>query len=462
MKYLEEKIESIKSFCDFIETSGEKRPKAPLEVNLEVSNLCNFKCAMCNTFSKLNPHRHKLLRVEDRKFQDFDISQLRGLIKNSLMAHCFGYGEVTIHPRYGQILSQLSDFGVLVDFFTNAQEMDKKFSEQLLHSNVGKVTISFSGSTKGEYENVYLGGDFKTVIKNIKTLSDLKKSHGRSFPRVEVNSLGFKHHVARLPDFVRLMSDAGVNAITLRPLRGVKNIPHLHQHIAVYREEIEGLILKEAHELAKELGMRLNTKPFESCMSVEHGQNESEVLSKMINGKIIDPGYVPIDEIGKLSEQVPTVPSSKRNVLDHGNPMRLSETDLEEYLSVEDHIPDQNIACMEPFQRFYIKNNGDVRPCCFGERVNMGNIYSNSGEDIWKGVGYRKIQDGILDNQYSTTLCGNCLKRGAYPKRHHLLTKVYFYKEWLWECHGVAFPKELLRRINVLPDSFVIQQKNSN
>lgn len=457
MNYLEQKIKSIESFCDFMESGGAERPVAPLEVNLEVSNVCNFKCAMCETFSKLNTHRHWLLRAEDRKFQDFDFDQLNGVIRNSLMVHCFGYGEVTIHPRFDQLLSHLSDFGVLVDFFTNAQEMDEAFSRLVLDANVAKIIISFSGSNQSQYDNIYLGGDFDKVVNNIKTLSRLKRERGSSFPRIEINSLGFKHHVAALPEFVRLMADAGANAITLKPLLGAKHIPHLHQHIAFYREDIEGPLFKEAHELAMELGIRLNTMPFESGVKVEPGQDENEILSRMIRGGKISAEVVSVGEIGALSEEVPLAPANNKEKQDHGNAMMMAESELADYLSMEDHLPDQDVPCLEPFQRFYIKNNGDVKPCCFGLPVNVGNIHTHSSDEIWEGIGYRTIQEGILSNRYPMNLCRTCLQRRTYPKSHFLVNKVNLYKEWLLECHGVVFPQELFERVRNLPASVRIE-----
>jgi len=439
MNYLEEKIRSIESFCDFIESDGAERPMAPLEVNLEVSNICNFKCAMCGTFSKLNAHRHWSLRSEDRKFQDFDFDQLNGVIRNSLMVHCFGYGEVTIHPRFDQLLSHLSEFGVLVDFFTNAQEMDEGFSRLLMDANVAKIIVSFSGSNQSQYDNIYLGGDFDKVVQNIKTLSRLKREQGRSFPRVEINSLGFKHHVATLPEFVRLMADASV--------------PQLHQHIALYREDIEGPLFKEAHELAREFGVRLNTLPFENGVKVESGQDENEVLSRMIRGEKISTEVISVDEIGALSGEVALAPANNKEKQNHGNAMVLAESELAEYLAMEDHQPDQDVPCLEPFQRFYIKNNGDVKPCCFGLPVNVGNIHAHSSDEIWKGVGYRTIQEGILNDRYPMNLCRSCLQRRTYPKSHFLVNKVNLYKEWLLECHGVVFPQELFERVRTLPAS---------
>ena len=48
-----QKQQAIESFLDFI--VGGEQPRWPLEVFIEVSNLCDLQCAMCHTFSALNP-----------------------------------------------------------------------------------------------------------------------------------------------------------------------------------------------------------------------------------------------------------------------------------------------------------------------------------------------------------------------------------------------------------------------
>ncbi|MBK8289271.1 MAG: hypothetical protein IPK95_12115 [Cellvibrionales bacterium] len=54
-QFTEQKREAIESFLRF--SQGEEFPRWPLEVFLEVSNICDLQCAMCPTFSALNADR---------------------------------------------------------------------------------------------------------------------------------------------------------------------------------------------------------------------------------------------------------------------------------------------------------------------------------------------------------------------------------------------------------------------
>jgi hypothetical protein len=81
---------------------------------------------------------------------------------------------------------------------------------------------------------MYLNGDFERVISNIHRLAELKHKLGSAFPVICLNSIAFRHHIEKLPDFADLMASIGANAVvvnglmvqrvsrTLPPRRGVQ------------------------------------------------------------------------------------------------------------------------------------------------------------------------------------------------------------------------------------------------
>src|ERR1700753_1669113 len=109
-----DKIDSIVSFRDFF--LGCPHPASPLERFFEVSNVCDLKCAMCGQFSTLTPHRHRALRGAARGFFETDglMERFDDLLRGALMAHCFGYGEPTLHPDFHKIISRLAQHEVMI------------------------------------------------------------------------------------------------------------------------------------------------------------------------------------------------------------------------------------------------------------------------------------------------------------------------------------------------------------
>jgi hypothetical protein len=75
--FAEQKYAAIRSIWNFV--AGREAPQFPATVFLEVSNLCDLKCAMCGPFSALSPYRLISLRAEDRGFMSLPRAQLLDL-----------------------------------------------------------------------------------------------------------------------------------------------------------------------------------------------------------------------------------------------------------------------------------------------------------------------------------------------------------------------------------------------
>ncbi|HRF87904.1 MAG TPA: hypothetical protein PK244_04830, partial [Pseudomonadales bacterium] len=90
-QFTTQKREAIESFLRFSE--GQEFPRWPLEVFLEVSNICDLQCAMCPTFSALNVDRFFALKREDRGVIAYETATepLEEILKHALIIHASGY-----------------------------------------------------------------------------------------------------------------------------------------------------------------------------------------------------------------------------------------------------------------------------------------------------------------------------------------------------------------------------------
>ena len=176
------KAATIDSFVGFAD--GGAFPQWPLEIFLKVSNLCDLKCAMCHTFSALNDKRRERVRAQERGFLELErvLEPLTPLLEHALQVHAFGFGEPTIHPQFRDLLERLTRYEVMLDFFTNGMHLTQELCEFLVEQRVWSITLSFSGATKEEYENIYLGGDFDRVLQGIRRLADAKARAGAVYP----------------------------------------------------------------------------------------------------------------------------------------------------------------------------------------------------------------------------------------------------------------------------------------
>lgn len=390
-------------------------PAWPTEIFLEISNICDLKCAMCPTFSPLNPNRFKNLQAESRglmKLDAFD-ENLAEVLSHANVVHAFGYGEPTIHPNFRQLISQLGRSGVWVDFFTHGMHLGQEMCDFLVDEGVGQVTISFSGATREDYESIYIGGEFDRVLEGLKRLAATKQSKGMNYPEIHVNSIAFKHHVSQLPAFVELMHGVGVTRINLKPLATYDPIPELHQHGSLLTSGDDKDALQAAQRRAVELGVELKVSIAPAPVAERPEDQERQRRHK---GKTLSDQMIPLFEIPGRAEKA----QKERKFEEGGAPVK-ERSRAREILSA-DHdtmgLGPRQPSCNEPLSTLYIDLNGNARPCCFanGKHVALGQIREQSGVDIWRSEAFRLLQQQAAQRRYPRALCEMCIKASSYPR----------------------------------------------
>ncbi len=429
LRHLERKREAVESFLRF--ESGGERPRYPLEIFLEVSNVCDLHCVMCPPFSAFNPERARQVWFWSPGFLEVEAATaaLEPLLEHALTVHAFGYGEPTIHPNFRAFLRHLSGYEVLIDFITNGMHLTEELVELVVELSVFEITVSLSGSTAELYENVYQGGDFARVLSGLARLRDARRAAGSAFPRVRINSLSFDHHVRELDRFVDLMAEHGVNCVGLtRLLEHAGMIPQLEGHAADFRTPEIREAVERARAAAAARGIELAIHP-----TIEE---EMARASLPANPGAAGEAPLPILSFKETARGLPVLPgvkvkSRKDSIdLEHDAP-----GEIRRRLVVEKppgHGGDRPFYCMEPFKTFYLRRGGTVKTCCYmaNDAPALGDTARWSGERIWTGSAYETVRDGILNGQYPMAACGSCLENRQAPQAHGVGGMIRDYLEW--------------------------------
>jgi len=457
------KRDTIESFLRFAE--GREIPAWPLELFLEISNVCNLKCAMCSTFSALNPHRYSELKMADRGFIDLQNVQsgLDTLLQHALNVHCFGYGEPTVHPDFRNFLTYISRYRVMIDFFTNGMYLTPELCTFLVDKRVERVTVSFSGVTKEEYENVYLGGVYETVLRGIESLAAEKARQRSAYPLIEINSLSFEHHVQQLDRFVDFMADHGVNVIHLKRLQTQFTIPQLKGHEAALRPWIEGTILDRAHRRAKARGIVLSAAQFQMTEVKTDVEWQEAKAQQGLPTSSASATVIPISDFKRLSrESRPPRPPEGSAVEETDVYHEVPAGRVREYLGIKPAASATDpFHCMEPFKTLYVRRNGFVKPCCFANdrAPALGLTTRSSGAEIWRGPRYEALRTGILNNEYPEAACTYCLRHKIGPRRHSAENKIDAYLAWYRENFGEPLMPSPVARLRALGDNRDIAER---
>ncbi|MGC2414659.1 MAG: radical SAM protein [Stellaceae bacterium] len=450
-RYTTSKFDTILSFSRFLR--GLELPRAPLEVFLEVSNVCDLKCAMCTTFSALNPHRFSALRQEERGFLQPDevVTNMEEVLRGALQVMCSGYGEPTVHPDFKEFISFLSQYEVLIKFITNGMHIDLPMAEFLVDKKVFGLMVSFSGITKKDYENTYLGGNFERVLAGVRHIADVKARSGTQYPRIEINSLAYRHHVEHFDRFVEMMADAGADVVYLKGLQPYDHIPELFEHVSIMRPWIEGPIIERAIEIGRARGVLVDCSQYvaDQALSPENYEErirnfrERAVLG--LEGKKF--GSNPIDTFPAVRRQ--QHPSGGAN---SSRPTTFVPLDAPDDLAWQQleigRLPELEASpfyCMEPFKTMYVRKNGAVKPCCFNDEVPfLGSIATHSATEIWQGSGYRAFRNAIASGAYPQKHCGWCIRGRVGPTSHWAGNVVDGFLKWYGAEHSPELVRELV------------------
>ncbi|MGK5091857.1 radical SAM protein [Deltaproteobacteria bacterium TL4] len=86
-----------------------------------------------------------------------------------------------------------------------------------------------------------------------------------------------------------------------------------------------------------------------------------------------------------------------------------------EHLSGESKLAVHNFQCNQPWQRLYIRGNGEVTPCCamFSRYLKLGEIQTSSLESLWNGPAIKALRKLHAEGRYAENpVCLKCSKSG--------------------------------------------------
>lgn len=167
-----------------------------------------------------------------------------------------GYGEPLLHPRYREMIDLLSQHKVEIQFNTNGLLLTDAMARFLIERQVYLVEISFDAATKETYESIRIGSEFKRVVENIRTITELKKRFHSQRPKLVFHYVMMRRNIEELPELVRLAKAVGVEEVWARYL--VVGKEDLRKESLYYHQDLANRCILKARDVARELGIILS------------------------------------------------------------------------------------------------------------------------------------------------------------------------------------------------------------
>jgi Predicted Fe-S oxidoreductases len=138
-------------------------------------------------------------------------------IKSNLLAVGFwNLGEPLLNGSLFEMVRVAAREDIFSIVLTNGTLLDQRKSQEVIASGLDYLGISMDGASASSYNKYRLGGDFKTVVGNIKFLIEEKKRRRSLTPFVEIIFLVMKDNEREIEAMIKLAGDLGVNKLSLK------------------------------------------------------------------------------------------------------------------------------------------------------------------------------------------------------------------------------------------------------
>jgi radical SAM protein with 4Fe4S-binding SPASM domain len=181
-------------------------PEFPRYVDIELTNVCNFKCLMCPTGTGIAKRKKGFMSEEifSRLFDE--------LKTNRTPVRFIGWGEPLLHQNLTDILATCRKSGMLTHLNTNGLLLDNTMMEQFIGIPLNSLKFSFQGIDRKSYREMRNRDYFNDLIDKIRTLYQLRRKEPYPFIHVSTTityetpeqAQKFRHLVEPFVDLVTI------------------------------------------------------------------------------------------------------------------------------------------------------------------------------------------------------------------------------------------------------------------
>ena len=184
----------------------------PIRFWLELHSDCNLKCVMC-------PNRD--LKRSDRGSMEWSVfkkvvDEIQDYAYDLALHH---RGESLLHPQAVKMIGYAAERIPTTKLHTNGTLLDGKTARGLINSGLTRLSISFDGFNKRDYEKIRRGGDFDRVVENIRAFLQLRQKLKRKFPHLAIEVIELSKSqidYEKKRSFLRELKSMGLDELVIK------------------------------------------------------------------------------------------------------------------------------------------------------------------------------------------------------------------------------------------------------
>ena len=162
-------------YYHFLATGSFSYPKA---VCIDPVNMCQLKCPLCPTGTNRLNYNQEMMSLDTFKAI---VDKLPFIKKIDL----FNWGEPFLNPHILEMVKYAHCRNIETNINTNfSLHKPDDFFVRIIESGLSRLQVSLDGASRASYSQYRIGGDFDTVISNIKKLILFKEKLQSSRPEI--------------------------------------------------------------------------------------------------------------------------------------------------------------------------------------------------------------------------------------------------------------------------------------
>ncbi|MDD5584048.1 MAG: radical SAM protein, partial [Candidatus Omnitrophica bacterium] len=178
--------------------------KKPMVIYVDSCSLCQLKCPRCPATTM-----GYVSRVGSGYLTLLNFRRLLDSAPRVNHIEFDNIGEMFLNPEIVPILgyAHLKKIKISCSVGVNLNYATEEMLEALVKNNFYSLTCSVDGATQETYAQYRVGGNFDTVIRNIKLINQFKDKFSSEFPRLTWQFIVFGHNEHELPKARKMAQD---------------------------------------------------------------------------------------------------------------------------------------------------------------------------------------------------------------------------------------------------------------
>jgi len=179
-------------------------------VSVETVAGCNFQCPGCETGAGMIGRKPGKMNIEQFK------KILSKIPSTVFHINLHFQGEPLLHENIAEFVMIARSKNMFVSMSTNAQLLNEHIATQLINAGLSQIIISIDGYDCESYDKYRKGGNFDTVVSNLRQLSALKKHLKKNKPLIEVQTVVLSHNEYHLKEIEKLAFTSGADIFSMK------------------------------------------------------------------------------------------------------------------------------------------------------------------------------------------------------------------------------------------------------